>query len=77
MTGLEPSGASYTPSSTSPDYEAHLVYSVRRAPSEFNILMVSRLLNSGTRQICDVLSIELLEDVAHDSTNPDDVRAHA
>lgn len=48
-------------------YEAILVESVSRAPSEFNLLMVNRLLNAG---ITEVDGEELASLLASVATNP-------
>ena len=56
-----------------PGYERHLLDSVRRQPTEFNLLMANRAINGGiiSRRIASVELIDLLTSVAEDP------RAHA
>jgi hypothetical protein len=46
-----------------PGYEAHLVRSVRRVPSEMGVTMLGRLLNAGCDDIDGVPIRDLLEEV--------------
>jgi hypothetical protein len=55
---------------TLPDYETELVRSLARKPSEFGVLMVSRLLNAGTRQVRGVSLVELLRELASKADSP-------
>jgi hypothetical protein len=45
-----------------PGHEAALVASVRRLPTEFNTLMVQRLLNAGVRNVAGADLLLVLED---------------
>jgi hypothetical protein len=47
-----------------PDNERLLVTSVRRAPGEFTVLMVNRLLNGGIRSVDGTDLLELLVEIA-------------
>jgi len=60
-----------------PGYEAELVQSVRRQPSELGITMVGRLLNSGVSHVRGASLVGLLRDVAESAAAPDRVRASA
>jgi hypothetical protein len=59
------------------DYEPELVRSVQRRPSELAIIMVGRLLNSGTSQVAEVCLTDLLRSVASDPGVPAAVRESA
>ena len=45
-------------------YEPHLIRAVRRAPTEFSLRLVARLINGGTDEIDGVSLRGLLEEVA-------------
>ena len=51
-----------------PDSDAHVVASVRRRPTEFPLLMVNRILNSGTTAVGDVDLLALLRSIAADES---------
>jgi hypothetical protein len=60
-----------------PAYEGALIESVRRQPSEFGLLMVNRLLNSGRTQVDGIELMALLEEVAGSSHYPEGAREGA
>jgi hypothetical protein len=60
-----------------PGFESHLISSVKRAPGEFNLLMVNRLLNGGVRQVDGVPLLALLEEVARGTSVSAEARAEA
>ena len=60
-----------------PGYESHLADSIRRAPSEFGLLMVHRLLNGGVREAAGMSLISLLEDVVQSEQTADELRVQA
>jgi hypothetical protein len=60
-----------------PGYEQHLIKSVRRAPGEFNLLMINRLLNGGVREINGTSLLGILHDVAASTYYPEPARCHA
>jgi hypothetical protein len=47
-------------------YERRLIESVRRAPSEFAMLMIHRLINAKNEEVDGVRLVSLLEHLAHD-----------
>jgi hypothetical protein len=47
-----------------PGYEGEVIKSVCRAPSEFSVLMIGRLLNAGVEEVGDVRLVPLLREVA-------------
>lgn len=47
-----------------PNYEPELLRSLARQPSEFGVLMVGRMLNSGTRKVAGVSLLETLRGLA-------------
>lgn len=47
-----------------PNYEPELLRSLARQPSEFGVLMVGRMLNSGTREVAGVSLLETLRELA-------------
>ena len=51
-----------------PGYEEALIESIRRQPSEFSLLMVSRMLNAGRTHVNGTDLLGLLDEVAR---NPD------
>jgi hypothetical protein len=57
-----------------PDYEQHLLDSVRRQPTEFNLCMVNRMINGGISRIGSVELIDLLTSVAEDAHASKDAR---
>src|SRR5687767_12610970 len=57
-----------------PGYEPELVRSVQRRPSEFGLMMVGRLLNSGESQVAGTSLVALLRSVGSDSDVPGRVR---
>src|SRR5436853_1628279 len=58
-------------------YEQHLVESLKRQPSEFSLLMVNRLLNSGITKVGDTNLLSLLERVASDENQHTEIREDA
>src|SRR5262249_54832786 len=60
-----------------PGYEAELIRSVQRTPTEFNLMMVGRLLNAGQKEVNDVSLVELLSAVATDKRYDEAVRKQA
>lgn len=60
-----------------PGYEEHLVQSVSASPSEFGLIMVNRLLNSGVSEVADIRLLTLLEVIAQKDLIPDGVRRMA
>jgi hypothetical protein len=60
-----------------PGYERKLVESIRRTPSEFGLVMVNRLLNTGCEDVEDVSLVSLLEQVAQDETAVQEIRQQA
>jgi hypothetical protein len=58
-------------------YEPALLESVRVAPTEFNVLMVNRILNAGIAQVAGESLLSVLNGVASDEAAPDDVRESA
>jgi hypothetical protein len=58
-------------------YEQVLVESVRRAPVDFSVLMVNRLLNAGVTEINGQSLCSLLESVASNPANASGVRKSA
>ncbi len=63
--------------SLSGHYEAKLIESVRRAPSEFSVVMVNRMLNAGEIEACGVSLLALLRDVSANGDLPAEVRERA
>jgi hypothetical protein len=63
--------------SVSGRYETKLIASVRRAPSEFSLLMVNRMLNAGRADVEGVSLVSLLKDVAEDQHCLAEVRDQA
>ena len=53
-----------------PDYENELIRSLRRQPNEFNVLMLSRMLNVGVHKIGEVEVFNLLHQVVENSRTP-------
>jgi hypothetical protein len=60
-----------------PGYEAELVHSVRRRPSELGLTMIGRLLNSGASHVGGVSLTDLLREVAASGNTPEGVRTLA
>ncbi len=60
-----------------PGYESRLVESVRKAPSEFTLLMVNRLLNAGYGEAGGVRLVPLLEQVVQDRNARPEIRREA
>jgi hypothetical protein len=60
-----------------PGYEPFVVDSVRRDPTEFSVLMVGRMLNSGAAQVSGIDLRRLLGEVANSRDAPGDVRKRA
>ena len=59
------------------EYEPALVESVARAPGEFNVLMINRLLNGGIAHVQDVSLLSVLLSVASNPDVPSSVRSSA
>jgi len=57
-----------------PGYESHLVKSIQTNPSEFSLIMVHRLLNSGVEKLDETRCLALLEDVAQNQSTSEVVR---
>ncbi len=60
-----------------PGYETALLEAVQRAPTEFSLLMVNRLLNGGRSEVDGVSLTAVLEAVAADPRHPASVREEA
>ncbi len=60
-----------------PGYEERLVQSVCSSPSEFGLIMVQGLLNSGVDEVAGVGLLALLETTAKNDSSPDDIRRMA
>jgi hypothetical protein len=60
-----------------PNYEPHLIESVRSQPMEFTITMVNRLLNGGTTEVNGTDLLALLEEVAANPNYWEAVREQA
>ena len=60
-----------------PGYEEPLVASVCSLPSEFGIIMIHRLLNSGVNEVADVHLLSLLEATAKNVSIQEEVRNRA
>ena len=60
-----------------PNYEERLVQSVHSSPSEFGLIMVHRLMNSGFGEVAGVRLLTLLEAIAKNDSIPDEVRRTA
>ncbi|MFO1005899.1 MAG: hypothetical protein U0929_08070 [Planctomycetaceae bacterium] len=60
-----------------PDYEKNLVESVSSSPSEFGLIMVHRLLNSGVDNVSGVQLLLLIEEIAKNDSICDNVRSMA
>jgi hypothetical protein len=58
-------------------YESYLLESIRRRPTQFNLLMLNRLINGGFTRIGDVDLIPLLTRVAEDPNALASARASA
>jgi hypothetical protein len=58
-------------------YEAFLVESIRRAPSDFGLMMLSRLINAGTEDVGGTSYRELFVSVARDDSIKGETRALA
>jgi hypothetical protein len=75
--GLEVFAAILSALEWMPGYEEPLVSSVRRHPSLYGLLMISRLMNSGISEVKGINLEALLQEVAHDSTVSEMVREDA
>ncbi|MEK6233883.1 MAG: hypothetical protein N2C14_04145 [Planctomycetales bacterium] len=60
-----------------PDYEERLIQSVRAEPSEFGIIMLHRLLNSGVEDVGGVGLRFVIESTVKNESVADEVRARA
>ncbi len=60
-----------------PGYESFLADSVRRVPSEFGVLMLGRLLNSGQREIAGTPISALLTSVQSSPNASSSAKRHA
>jgi hypothetical protein len=58
-------------------YEAELVESVRRAPGEFSLTMLNRMLNAGEIEVVGTRLLDLLEEVSRREDCPTEVRRRA
>jgi hypothetical protein len=57
-----------------PVSDRFVVASVQRQPTEFPVLMVNRILNSGTKAVGGVDLLALLQVIADDDKNPGSIR---
>jgi hypothetical protein len=60
-----------------PGYESHLAKSIQSNPSEFSVIMVHRLMNSGIEEVAGIDGQSLLEDVLQNQLVPEAVRTTA
>ena len=60
-----------------PNYQPRLLRSVQTQPTEFNLRMVDRLMNSGTMRIGNVELDTFLDDVIRNTQHPDEARQRA
>jgi hypothetical protein len=60
-----------------PSYESALVASVRRQPTELNVVMVNRLINGGYRFVGTTDLLDLFVQVQSHPNCPESVRTHA
>lgn len=60
-----------------PGYESHLIESVRKAPTDFSMMMIHRLLNAGYHEVGGIRLLSLLEQVARNENVSPDVRGSA
>jgi hypothetical protein len=58
-------------------YENHLIESVRKAPSDFGMVMVHRLLKAGYEAVDGVRLLPLLEQIARNENTKPDIRRSA
>jgi hypothetical protein len=58
-------------------YEAELIHSLRRGPSEFGVMMVNRMLSAGHEAVDGVALVHLLREVARRSDACEPVRTMA
>jgi hypothetical protein len=63
--------------SLSGHYEAKVVASLKRSPSEFSLIMINRMLNAGEQEVGGVPLLPLLSEVAECETCPPLVRSRA
>ncbi len=61
----------------SPAYEPQLVQSVLRAPGEFSLMMVNRLINGGRADVGGTALVGLLDAIATDATRSATLREMA
>ena len=54
-----------------PNYEPELLRSIARQPNEFNVLMISRMLNADTHNIGDTDLVDLLRRITKDERTPE------
>ncbi|MEW4453184.1 hypothetical protein AB1L30_10950 [Bremerella sp. JC817] len=60
-----------------PDYQSALVQSVQAVPSEFGVIMIHRLLNSGVPEVDGKNLHALLENIAENDAIPSEVQVRA
>ncbi len=59
------------------NYESELVKSILRHPHEMSVLMLNRLINGGVREIDGKPIIDILNEVAVNSSFPNEIREKA
>lgn len=60
-----------------PGYERALIDSIRRRACEFNLLMVNRIINTGTTDVCGTSLLGLLQEVVDSREHDADAREAA
>ncbi|MFL6228196.1 MAG: hypothetical protein ACJ741_05415 [Pyrinomonadaceae bacterium] len=60
-----------------PNYELCLLESIKRQPSEFGLLMINSILNSGRVEVSGESLLSLLKDVAANEQQPEELRNEA
>ena len=60
-----------------PGYESYLLSSIRRMPSNFSLLMINRMMNSGVIDVEGVNLFSLLADIETDTQYPKKIRKTA
>jgi hypothetical protein len=59
------------------NYQDKLIESIRRRPSEFSLLMVNRILNTGQMNVNGIDLLDLLEEVASSNNWPESIKKTA
>ena len=60
-----------------PGYEQTVVEAIGRAPTEFTLMMVKRVLNGGIKQVGEVTLLPLLRQIASKGEVPEGIRKKA